>query len=50
MKALPYYLLVLVAVLFLATVASSGTVVPPTEPCRLPSGGGSSTYGPSMVQ
>jgi hypothetical protein len=48
-KFVPYYLLVLVAVLFLATVASSGTVVPSTEPCRLPTGG-SSTFGPSMPQ
>jgi len=49
MKYLPYYLLLLVLALFLATVASSGTVAPPTEPCRLPSGG-SSTFGPSMPQ
>ena len=38
MKYVPYYLLVLVIALFLATVASSGTVAPPTEPCRLPAG------------
>jgi hypothetical protein len=48
-KYVPYYLLVLGIALFVATVASSGTVAPPTEPCRLP-GGGSSSFGPSMVQ
>jgi hypothetical protein len=48
-KYVPYYLLVLVIALFLATVASSGTVAPPTEPCRLPTGGGGS-FGPSMTQ
>jgi hypothetical protein len=48
-KYVPYYLLVLVIALFLATMASSGTVAPPTEPCRLPSGG-SSSFGPSMRQ
>jgi hypothetical protein len=48
-KYVPYYLLVLATALFLATVASSGTVAPPTEPCRLPAGGGGYS-GPSMPQ
>jgi hypothetical protein len=48
-KYVPYYLLVLVLALFLATIASSGTVAPATEPCRLPTGG-SSSFGPSMPQ
>jgi hypothetical protein len=47
MKYVPYYALVLGIALFLATVASSGSVAPPTEPCRLPSGG---HFGPSMPQ